>query len=671
MRFSLYLYRFFAIILFLAFIGLATIPRANGKVCAGFTSYSTDHPHGRVHDSQSPIDSISFAAGNPGYHEYLTPRYAGLISAHHGMDTLHKSTDTNLDLLNSNTLTTLRSRGENNFITRNLFSLIIKENQPAKTQIGINSSLYFAPYAGQKIGKIRFLQLDVFGPTLLDTLRKAQGWLEKSGNAIHMKTTEKRLREQLLFKSGDVVNPQLMADNEKIIRDFPYIQDVAIILSCSEKEDDEVDVLVIIKDRFEFGANAMLNTDNSEIEVTDQNLFGIGHQLSAGMVWSQSEKPNWGGKFRYEISDIGGKFIKAGIGYTNTYRETGWNVYLERPFIASKEDQAGGISLERVFSDNYLTPYAYTRSDTSSSYFNSDIWYGRQLKNRNVYSPLGNMIVAGRYLHQNFFGKDDKYDKNSLFRDHDFIMGSFAISKRYLFKNNQVYGFGITEDIPYGRFAELAIGLDKDNKRARPYFHFLYSKANILNKGAYFKWQVAAGGFLNNSQFEQGAISLKANYFTDYVYLNRHPYRFFINMELLSGINRFAEEYLVINRRFGIRDFFSLDTRGTNRLKLNIESVRFWGWSYSGFRFANYFFADAAFLSNDLKRIFDSGFYGGVGFGIRVHNESLVFNVLELRFSWIPIAPMNNYPYIFNAFGQPKARFDDFLGGKPQEILYQ
>jgi len=49
----------------------------------------------------------------------------------------------------------------------------------------------------------------------------------------------------------------------------------------------------------------------------------------------------------------------------------------------------------------------------------------------------------------------------------------------------------------------------------------------------------------------------------------------------------------------------------------------------------------------------------------------LVFNVLELRLSWIPIAPKSIDPFIFNAFGQPKARFDDFLGGKPQEILYQ
>jgi hypothetical protein len=240
-----------------------------------------------------------------------------------------------------------------------------------------------------------------------------------------------------------------------------------------------------------------------------------------------------------------------------------------------------------------------------------------------------------------------------------------------LFKNNRIYGYGITEDIPYGRFAELALGLNIEADRSSPYFHFRYSKANILNGGAYFKWEVGAGGYMGNSQIEHGTILLTTNYFSNLKYFKGHPYRFFVNMELLGGINRFNEEYLVINRRFGIRDFYSLETKGTSRLKINVESVRFWGWNNSGFRFANYFFADAVFLSDDFEKILHDRFYAGVGFGIRVHNESLIFNVLEIRLSWIPIAPKNNNPFILNGFWQPKARFSDFLGGIPQEIQYQ
>ena len=621
-------------------------------------------------DPRSSDGKDSLIALNEAAKAFIKPRDRVLRSSAEINDTIRKQYDTT-DILKKNTLSTIKSRGENNFITRNLFSLMIKDNHPLKGQMAVNSSLYFAPFAEKRIGNIRFLQLDVFGSSLQDTLQKATGWIEKTANVLHLNSTEKKLRMQLLFNSGEHVNPLLMAENEKIIRDLPYIQDVAIILSPSGNGNDVVDVLVIIREKFEYGIGGNLSSNSTELEIIDQNMFGIGHQFSASMEFHKTEKQNWGGSFNYEISDLGGKFIRTGIGYTDNYRKRGWNAYLDKRFIASKVDWAGGISIERVFADYFLTPYSYTRLDTSASYFNSDIWFGRQLKNQNLYSPIGNIILAGRYFHQNYYNNSSENPPNSLYRNHDFFIGSIGISKRYLFKNNRIYGYGITEDIPYGRYAEAAFGVDINDQQTRPYFHLRYSKANILKGGAYFKWLVGIGGYINNSRLEQGAILLSTNCFTNFIYINKHPYRLFVNLELLSGINRYEEEYLVINRRFGIRDFFSLDTKGTNRLKLNIETVRFWGWSYLGFRFANYFFSDVAFLSNNLKSVLNDQFLGGVGFGFRVHNESLIFNVLELRLSWIPIAPKNNVPFIFNAFGQPKARFDDFLGGKPQEILYQ
>lgn len=603
--------------------------------------------------------------------DYIKPRFTGLTLPVLTSDTIRKSSDLLPDLFNKDKLSTLKSRYESNFITRNLFSLIIKENQSSKEQMAVNSALYFAPFTGKTIGKIRLQQLDIFGPSFQDTLRKASGWLGRTGNAIHNKTPERKLMKLLLFNQGEKVNPQLMAENEKIIRDLPYIQDVAITLSYHGKKADTVNVLVMIKERFEYAIGGNLSSDAAGLKIIDQNMFGMGHQLMVKMMYDQPESPAFGGSIDYRISDLGGKFIRTGLGYTDTYRSRGWHAFLEKQFIASKVDWAGGISLQRFFADRFLTPYSYTRLDTAVSYFNSDIWYGKQLNNRNIYSNRGNIVVAGRYFHQTFYHQTAVPDYNSLYRDHDFIIGSIGLSRRFLFKNNRIYGYGITEDVPYGRYAELALGYDLGSGQSRPYIHLRYSKASILDGGAYFKWQLGAGGFIKSTETEQGAISLSTTYFTRQVYINRHPYRFFINMDLLSGLNRYKEEYLAINRRYGIRDFYSKDIKGDNRLKINTEAVRFLRWSYAGFRVANYFFADAAFLSNDLRKIFSDRFYAGVGIGFRVHNESLVVNVLELRLSWIPVAPNNYDPFAVNAFGQPKARFDDFLGGKPQEIIYQ
>jgi len=668
LKIKLYKYRFLASLILVVSCLIAS---AYGAIPCGLDHSLPDNSD-KIYPAplnSNPNDSLS--SPDKGENNFIRSRFVQLKTTGFRRDTIRKSSDKNIELLNKNGLTTLKSKGENNFLARNFFSIIIKGDQPSKGQMAVNSTLYFTPFAGKKIGNIRIQQLGVFGPTLLDTVRQPSGWLEKMGNAMHIKTTERKLRGQLLFDSGEQVNPQLMAENEKFIRDLPYIEDVAIVLSPSPFDESQVDVLVIIKERLEYGISGDLNATSTDWEITNQNMFGIGHQLSAMVENTPTQIPKWGGRFRYQISDLDGKFIRTGIGYTDDYHKKGWNTFVEKRYIESKKDWAGGISLDRAYSDYFQTPYAYTMLDTAVSYLNTDLWYGQRFKNENSNSTAGNVILAGRYFHQNYYHNEYTQFPNTVFRNHNFILGAIGLSKRELFKNNQVYGYGITEDIPYGHYAELAAGIDVESTRTRPYFHFNYSQANIFDGGAYFKWQVGLGGFLNNSRVQQGAILLSTNYFSNFLYINRHPYRLFVNMELLSGINRFQEEYLMINRKFGVRDYFSLDTKGTKRLKINVETVRFWGWEKAGFRVAHYFFADAACLSTDFSKILDDQFIGGIGAGIRIHNESLVFNVLEIRLSWIPIAPHNITPAIFNIFGQPKARFDDFLGGKPQEIPYK
>ncbi len=617
------------------------------------------------------IKDSSLVENKPETH-YLKTRFKDFVPTEN-KDTIRKPIGYTIDPSKTSPLSAIKIKADNNFITRNLYSLMIKEAHPFKEQMAVKSTKYFQAYSGKIIGKIRILQLDVFGPTLQDTLKKASTWIGKTGNSVHIKTKEHKLMRQLLFNSGEKLDPQLMAENEKVIRDLPYIQDVAILVSRSKTNASEVDILLVIKERFEYGINGNFGANSSEMEIVNENVFGIGHHFLASFEYNKNEKQVWGGTINYEISDFGAKFVKTGFGYTNTFGKMGWNVYIDKKFMASTMDWAGGISLERTFKDYYQTPYSYTKLATPASYLNFDTWYGQLIKNHDPGSSLGNVILAGRYLHRNYYNSTSDNSANSFFRNHDFILGTFGISRRDLFKNNRIYGYGITEDIPYGRYAEAAFGFDRDRVREylRPYFHLLCSKASILNGGAYFKWLVGMGGYIGDSKIEQGVILLNTNYFSKFVYFNNHPYRYFVNMELMSGINRFKEEYLVMDKQFGIRDFFYPDIQGINRLKVNIESVRFWDISYLGFRFANYFFADAAFLSNSLQRIFRENFYTGVGLGIRIHNESLVFKVLEFRLTWFPILPKNGERYIFNVFGQPKARFDDFLGGKPQEILYK
>ena len=557
-----------------------------------------------------------------------------------------------------------------NFFNSRLFSLLLSNGGSAKNMMEVNSSVYFELYAGEKIASIRFKQLDVFGPTFQDTNLVAKTWAAKAGNAIHLKTMESKLRKQLLFSVGQTVQPEIMADNEKIIRDLPYIRDVSIILLPSKVAENEVDILILIKERFEYGFIVDMNLPRTEVEVYEDNMFGIGHQLKAKMVHHQTEQPNWGGEFNYSFSDFGGKFVNGSIDLINTFRKSGLELNIEKKFISSGIKNAGGLLFQRITRDSYLTPYSVSRLDTTVSYLNTDAWFGHSFKHKNENSFWGIPTLSGRYYHQRFYAPYENSERGMI-RSHDFFLSSIGFSRRSLFKNNLVYGYGITEDIPHGRYFELASGLDFSKTGNAYYTHLLYSRARIFNGGSYLCGTFGIGGFIRNSIVEQGALKLNLSYFSKLIFVNKNPYRNFINIELLRGINRYWDEYLTINRYYGLRDFRSLDVRGTNRLKINIESVHFLSWNYHGFRFAQYFYGDCAFISNNFNKLLKDNFYTGVGIGLRVHNESLVFRVFELRLSWFPIVPNDQNILRFTVFAQSKSTFEDFLGRKPQEINYQ
>jgi hypothetical protein len=80
--------------------------------------------------------------------------------------------------------------------------------------------------------------------------------------------------------------------------------------------------------------------------------------------------------------------------------------------------------------------------------------------------------------------------------------------------------------------------------------------------------------------------------------------------------------------------------RGRQRLLLNYESVLFTPWDLYKFRFAFFLCASSGNLGqnwNPFQR--DERYYTSFGFGMRIHNERLVFDPLEIRFMFFPSVP--------------------------------
>ena len=79
-------------------------------------------------------------------------------------------------------------------------------------------------------------------------------------NKLHKSSSDNTIRKNLFFKPNDLLNPIIIAYNEKWLRDLTFIQDARIIAIPVKYDTNKVDLFIITKDIFPLGGN--LNIKN-------------------------------------------------------------------------------------------------------------------------------------------------------------------------------------------------------------------------------------------------------------------------------------------------------------------------------------------------------------------------------------------------------------------------
>jgi hypothetical protein len=258
-------------------------------------------------------------------------------------------------------------------------------------------------------------------------------------------------------------------------------------------------------------------------------------------------------------------------------------------------------------------------------------------------------------------------NNEQFFADNLLYLFGITHSTRNFQKSNLIYSYGITEDIPSGFLYELVGGFYDGEFLKRYYAHLVFSKGIVTAKQDYFYTSFKIGGYSNKGVYEQGQIEANINYITR---LFNAPYGFrfrqFVKLNYIRGINRFEIETLYMNNKYGIRGFNNTEAVGKQRICLKNESVFFQKPTLWGFNVAWYGFADFGLIGNNNESIFNQKFYSGFGAGIRIRNESLVFNTLQIQIGYYP-----GYQWGFDLKGLGRTSFDRFQPGKPTPLLFE
>ncbi len=568
----------------------------------------------------------------------------------------------------------LKYKAQQNKITKWLHNTLI--NEPKKLDIDKKALAfdYLNNYKGKTIKTIQIKALDIFGPSFTDTTKKAKSKFEKVANTLHTKTNLKIINKNLLFTVGDTLNPEVLYENERIIRLLPFIKDVRIIVANDTVNQEFVEVIVLTKDVFSLGVSGYANgLSSAALEVYNRNILGVGHEISAKMIGHLHREPYLGVETSYTINNINGNFVNISAGFANTHETEGFNFIIEKEFLRPSTQWAGGIKGLRFLRANSITeqdPIELEGSPLNLMLW--DIWAGKSFQlNRDKFSS-SQFVFTGRVANQHFHERPEAdSEDNQYFSNSTFYLVGLSWSKRRYMRDQLIYSYGITEDIPEGYKNEIVFGYDANEFGDRFYTHLLLSNGNLLaRRPGYLYASAAIGGYFNRFSFEQGIIQANINYISRLISAGRKRLRLFSTLNYTLGIRRFELENLDLKKDAYIRGFSSKEPQGKQRVSLNTEYVLFLRKELYKFNLALFTFADIGIIGSNNQVIFKGDYYGGFGVGLRLHNESLVLNSIQLRLSFYPNHPkdMGFAGFLFEE--QRKKSFYSFQPGAPQVLTF-
>ncbi len=582
----------------------------------------------------------------------------------------------------------LKTRMYKHRLTRQLYDAVFQDvyNSRAKTgevnQIEANP---FKAFEGKIIGDIYIKRLGVFGQTVYDTLRKPANWVERTGNRLHFNTREHVIRNSyLLFQQGDVLEPNVLRDNERLLRTTSIFHDARILVLPRPNSKQFVDVYVITQDVWSLLPNGGFGgLTNFSLGFDQLNFRGLGHHLFAQVAYSGTDprqKVEYQG--RYTVPFIGKTFLtaEASLLYLRDLKQAAIKLY--RPFLTPDMKYAGSIELNHTQINNRLV----TRNDSvllvPLSYNYSDIWIGRSFrlfyKQRDSDEKgRSRLIVALRNTSYTYKTRPNvTADTNQVYQDSRTTLFSVGFSRRKYVRDVLIYGFGRTEDVPIGETVAGVVGFDNAELGQRLYTGLNFSQGRYVRGLGYVYGLVNMGGYIRNSRIEQGVFSFESNYFSLLMNTKWGNMRHFFNTRYTTGIGRFSNEYITLGSNSGgiTTDGIGINSdalRGTKRWLINYENVLFSRLNLVGFRVAFVTFVNLGLTSFPERPLLSGPLYQGYGIGFRLRNENLTFNSFQIRLTYYPNIPGNTIPFRQSFEGIQTLRLRDFDLSAPQIVPYR
>jgi hypothetical protein len=493
-----------------------------------------------------------------------------------------------------------------------------------------------------------------FGIAFADSTKKFKNKLTSLANSLHHITKTRVVENNLFFRKNDALKPYLMADNERFLRQLPYLQDAGFTI-VPVTGTDSVDVIVAVKDVFSLGgAIGSLGLKQSQVQAREDNFAGSGNAAVGYTLYDIKRRSAVALGGEYNPRNIGGSFIDGAIGYQSFYPSISGpnqdNIYymkLVKPLInrymrwTYEFDAAYHATKNMYNSDSiYFSDYRYR-------YSNIEAWAGYNIHSKDFTpkqeSDKLRKLIGVRFIRRKFERLPDQYQSvyNWQYADLTGLLATVTFYRQNFYKTQYIYGFGRNEDIPEGLLFSVTSGYTIKQGRSRSFIGLNYERSHFNKRNNYISYTLRGEGFLNHTSIEDINLLGEVNYFDHLKQMGPNwKQRFFLDLGVAHQVNTILNEPLFVKSQFGLPEYGSNKLLGgTMRATAKAESVFFSPWSLVSFKFAPFVFSNVSLFSPYLS---NARLLSSVGAGLRTRNESFVFGTIEVKGYYFPQKNFHN-----------------------------
>jgi hypothetical protein len=478
-----------------------------------------------------------------------------------------------------------------------------------------------------RIEEIKVVRKSVFDPEIKEENKKLYLWVNK----FHFLTKERIIRQELLFKEGDIYDKKLLEESERNLRDLGFLGKVKI--EEVKRNNGGVEILVKTQDQWStvvsFSGEAVGKYYSLEIYFEEHNLLGWGKSLFLGYT-KTTEREN------KQLSLMDGNILGTRLFLcADIYKRSDghlYNIIFTRPFYS--------LETKYSFGSQYLN------EDSKVNYYQEgkDI-FAYRIKNERFYFELSKSSGAEwKKIFSPFYQSESKlysfysYQDSSQYaeflppnRNLQHFGFSLKLWHPQFEKLSYVDNFGKIEDVDFGFSIQGKWGLslnDLFSQKRTDVFSFKFLFPFYLNNNQYLFFSYLTKGEFENIRWEKILSQIEMRLYWKIPYWQTLVFR-------ALGIISWRQEnsfQLFLDGTNGVRGFEKYRFAGKNDIVFNFEDRIFSPWKILTVGLGGVLFFDGGYIWNE--KLTGQRLHTDVGVGLRFgFTKSNAWRVSRLDFA--------------------------------------